>query len=302
MKRKYMKSVLILIFTATGLFAQTNIKWQQTFDDTVIPGGWQVIDADGSASGLELVQTDSTFEAIELNAHAGQAFWSSNAQNSNRAGVIDEWLISPRISVIYDGDSLYFWAGANDQGFDDSIRVKISTTGNHIKDFSHQLANFKVDGPAGSWHRYGFDLSAFDSSDIYFAINYYIKDGGPGGLNSDFIWIDHPLISGDVVASLEDNININPDQLVLHQNYPNPFNPSTTIGFELVQAEFVQLTIFDITGRRINQLVNQQLESGYHKVVWDGQDNNGQKVSSGVYICQIQSQNFRQSKKMIYLQ
>jgi hypothetical protein len=156
-----------------------------------------VIDADGSGSGLELVQTVSTPGGTDISSQTGQSFWTSGAQNANRPGEIDEWLISPQISVIYAGDSLYFWAGAVDQGFDDSVRIKVSTTNSKLESFVHQLANFKVDGSAGEWHRYSFDLSEFDSSDIYFAINYYIKDGGPGGQHSDIVWIDHAVISGD---------------------------------------------------------------------------------------------------------
>jgi len=189
--------MLILFLVSATLFAQTNIKWQETFEGISIPDGWRAVDADGSGSGLKLEQTVKTPDGTDISPHAGQSFWSSNAQNANRPGEIDEWLISPQISVIYAGDSLYFWAGAVDQGFDDSIRVKVSTTNSKMESFTHQLAKFKVEGPAGEWHRYGFDLSAFDSSDIYFAINYYVKDGGPGGQSSDFVWIDHTVVSGD---------------------------------------------------------------------------------------------------------
>lgn len=196
MKKNNLKTVLLLLCAAGAGFAQ-GIKWQETFDATTIPAGWRVIDADGSGAGLELVQQVTTPAGRAINPQTGSSFWSSDVQNASRAGVIDEWLISPRISVIYAGDSLYFWAGANDQGFDDSIRVKISTTDSRPVSFTRQLANIKVAGPAGNWTRYAFDLSDFDSSDIYFAINYYIRDGGPGGQHSDFVWIDNSGITGD---------------------------------------------------------------------------------------------------------
>ena len=197
MKKLCIKIQLLLLFAMTIIAAQTNIKWEETFDGLELPEGWRVIDADGSGSGLILSQSASTPGGVNILPQAGESFWTSNVQDANLAGVIDEWLISPRISVIYAGDSLYFWAGAIGELFDDSIRVKISTTNNEISSFTNELANFRVEGPAGTWHRYGFDLSAFDSSDIYFAINYYIKDGGPGGQSSDFVWIDHPLITGN---------------------------------------------------------------------------------------------------------
>jgi len=196
--KKYISFILklILIFTS-ALVAQNNIKWEETFDNSVPSVDWKTIDSDGSGSGYELVDVDQTQDGTLLAPQAGGYFWVSDLNNCNLAGEIDEWLISPRISVIYEGDSLFFWAGAIGAAFDDSIKVKVSTTNNFLSSFIYNLGHFKVDGPAGSWNRYGFDLSQFDSADIYFAINYYVKDGGPGGANSDHIWIDHPFITGD---------------------------------------------------------------------------------------------------------
>ena len=209
MKMLWLIYVVLLI---NALLGQTAIKWQETFDSPDIPDGWQTIDADGSGTGLSLVQETETPYGTSITPETGQSFWTSNVQNANLAGVIDEWLISPRISVIYAPDSLYFWAGAVDDLFDDSLKVKISTTGNNPASFIHELAYFKVDGPAGEWHRYGFSLADFDSSDIYIAINYYIRDGGPGGQHSDFIWLDNIYITGDPATR-----NNPPSDFVLRQ-------------------------------------------------------------------------------------
>ncbi len=197
-----MKSILIIcsiviIAFVTNIYAQSTIKWEEKFNELNPPENWLVIDNDGSGSGLAFVHTAVSTGGTTITPHAGQSFWVSNVQNSNLAGVIDEWIISPRISVIYEGDSLYFWAGSVGSPFPDSIKVKVSTTINSIESFKHELGYFKVDGPDGTWNKYGFDLSEFDSLDIYFAINYFILDGGPGGANSDYVWIDHPVITGD---------------------------------------------------------------------------------------------------------
>jgi hypothetical protein len=180
-----------------ALFAQSSVKWEETFDSPALPAGWQMIDMDQGGGSLQLVPSARTGDGTDIMPQDGQYFITGNVQDANLAGVIDEWLISPQISVIYAGDSLYFWAGAAGDLFADSLRVLVSTTGSDPKNFTYELGRFKVDGPAGSWHRYGFELAAFDSADIYFAINYLIIDGGPGGANSDFVWIDHPVISGD---------------------------------------------------------------------------------------------------------
>jgi len=195
MKNLTLLGSLILFYF--NINAQINIKWEETFPDSIVPAGWQVIDNDGSGMGLQLFPSVTPQTGQHVFPQSGQHFWSSNYQNANLAGVIDEWLISPQISVIYSSDSLYFWAGAIGGSFDDSLRVLISTSGNQLWDFNHLIGYFKVDGPVGSWHKYGFDLSAFDSMDIHFAINYYIKDGGPGGQYSEFVWIDHCFLTGD---------------------------------------------------------------------------------------------------------
>ena len=71
------------------------------------------------------------------------------------------------------------------------------------------------------------------------------------------------------------------------QNYPNPFNPETTIKFGIREAEFGTLEIFNIKGQKVKTLVNGILEAGEHTVVWNGTDDTGQKVGSGVYLYRL---------------
>lgn len=85
----------------------------------------------------------------------------------------------------------------------------------------------------------------------------------------------------------------------LHQNFPNPFNPSTTIGFTIKETEFVNLKIFDLLGNEIKTLVNEIKTPGLHYVVWDGDNNYGEKISSGIYFYRIQTERFSQSKKLL---
>ena len=75
-----------------------------------------------------------------------------------------------------------------------------------------------------------------------------------------------------------------PTEYTLQQNYPNPFNPSTTIKYTLPKESNVQLSIYDITGREVRTLVTVNQVVGYKEVLWNGKDNNGSQVSSGIYI------------------
>ncbi len=91
----------------------------------------------------------------------------------------------------------------------------------------------------------------------------------------------------------------------LDQNYPNPFNPSTTIAFEIPgergEEQPVNLTIYDIRGRLIRTLIDSELEPGAHKVHWDGRDDRGGSVSSGVYLYQLKAGSEMFTRKMTVL-
>ncbi len=85
----------------------------------------------------------------------------------------------------------------------------------------------------------------------------------------------------------------------LNQNYPNPFNPSTNIEFYLEKSGNVNISIYNINGRKINTLLNSHLIQGKHILKWDGINSNGYLVPSGIYFYKIISNGFEQTKKMI---
>jgi len=94
-----------------------------------------------------------------------------------------------------------------------------------------------------------------------------------------------------------------PKTFVLDQNYPNPFNPSTTIPFEIPSGagdgEHIRLAIYSARGRLIRTLVDSELESGTHQVVWDGKDGAGQPVSSGIYLYTLSRGDVKSTRKMV---
>ncbi|KAB2924907.1 MAG: T9SS type A sorting domain-containing protein [Bacteroidetes bacterium] len=92
-----------------------------------------------------------------------------------------------------------------------------------------------------------------------------------------------------------------PTAFALEQNYPNPFNPSTTIRFALPNDASVKLTVYDILGREVRSLVNTDMNAGFHQVVWNGRNNNGSTVASGVYIYRVEAGSFISTKKMMLM-
>jgi len=87
----------------------------------------------------------------------------------------------------------------------------------------------------------------------------------------------------------------------LSQNYPNPFNPSTVIGFELPKAADVTLTVFNVHGQQIKTLVSGQMTAGAHQAVWDGTNDMGVKVASGIYFYKMTAGDFQARNKMILM-
>lgn len=92
-----------------------------------------------------------------------------------------------------------------------------------------------------------------------------------------------------------------PTEFNLSQNYPNPFNPSTTIEFGLPESKMVRVEVFNSIGQRVKTLLANTLNAGYHSVTWDGTDDFGSTVSSGLYLYRINAGNFSRTRKMMFL-
>ena len=90
-----------------------------------------------------------------------------------------------------------------------------------------------------------------------------------------------------------------PKPLTLYQNYPNPFNPSTRIAFFLPETRMVKLTIYDTSGRLVKRLVNEMREAGKYVVEWDGRNESGRRVNSGIYFFRLDTGKKSITKKLV---
>jgi hypothetical protein len=94
--------------------------------------------------------------------------------------------------------------------------------------------------------------------------------------------------------------NIRPSTVQLFQNYPNPFNPTTVISWQLAVGSQVELTIYNLLGQEIRKLVNAKQPAGFHKIEWDGKDDDGREVSSGIYFYMLKAGGRRFVNKMLF--
>ena len=106
------------------------------------------------------------------------------------------------------------------------------------------------------------------------------------------------LPSASTALSTIDEMNINPLAFSLNQNYPNPFNPSTTISFDVYEASRVSLSVFDLNGRLVKNLMSGNLGAGTYNINWNGKNTNGLSVAGGVYFYSITSGENSIIKKM----
>ena len=106
------------------------------------------------------------------------------------------------------------------------------------------------------------------------------------------------LISSGSSTPLNENF---PENFALKPNFPNPFNPSTTIPYELPEVSSIKIDIYDLAGKKIRTLVNNNVEAGFHTCVWNGKNDKGEKIAAGVYIVSMKTRSLFQTRKIVFL-
>ncbi|MBT4957336.1 MAG: T9SS type A sorting domain-containing protein, partial [Candidatus Marinimicrobia bacterium] len=110
-------------------------------------------------------------------------------------------------------------------------------------------------------------------------------------------WLDYHYNYFDLAI----NDDLLPLSFALHQNYPNPFNPTTTLQYDLPEDAKVKIMIYDLMGRQVKTLVNNQQSAGFKSIIWGATNDLGQPVSAGMYLYRISAGDFHSVKKMILL-
>ena len=148
-----------------------------------------------------------------------------------------------------------------------------------------------------SWWAFdaGFEILASTTGQIKSAVGQAFVGPTRQSLNQiESGFLVDTLFRGPLVSIVEEPDL--PQTYSLGQNYPNPFNPSTRIPFSLPKSERVTIEIYDLLGRLVARLLNEQKESGYYQVTWDA---HGQ--ASGVYLYRLQAGSFTQTRKFMLL-
>jgi type IX secretion system substrate protein len=117
-----------------------------------------------------------------------------------------------------------------------------------------------------------------------------ITTGKSSGIN---YYLNSTIFTMTSIESIEE---ILPDSYMLYNNYPNPFNPTTAISFQLSAVSDVKLSIYDMNGKKVATLINDNKPAGYYELNWDASN-----FSSGIYFYRLQAGDFIDTKKMVFM-
>jgi hypothetical protein len=213
---------------------------------------------------------------------------SQDSTGNNIVHISDAWLFSPRFACANDSISFYATGGA--QSYVDSLQIWVNTTTTTPEGNLFKMGTivWPLGSVYGRFQRYRYNLSQFNGQQISVGFRYYMNLQDANGL---LVQLDD-IYAGPTVGIQNISTDI-PSSYKLSQNYPNPFNPVTNIAFDIPKNTFATLRVFDMLGREVGLLVNENLEAGSYKVNFDAS-----ALSSGTYFYSLTTSNFHQTKKL----
>ncbi len=255
-------SIITLKYNTAG-----NLIWNQTYNQffntnipqSIVPAGTNYIYVGGTVRNV-----DDDFLILKYSTE-GSLVWDRIFNSGSNDGLYD---------ICINEDNNIYASGISDNG---CSTVKFSSDGNYMWDHI-----YKIKPNETSW---GFSNGVTNN-------NLYVTGYGIGnGSGCDIITIKYNTLIG--IQTISNEI---PKEFSLSQNYPNPFNPTTNIEFSLPKSGFVNITIYDAMGRKIETLVNQNLTHGTYKADWDAA-----KYPSGVYFYKLTAREFSETRKMVLI-
>ncbi|MBN1351574.1 T9SS type A sorting domain-containing protein [candidate division KSB1 bacterium] len=254
---------------------------------------------DDFENGIGRWQSDNRWVVTQSNASNGKL--SLKSSQGNYVNNIDSWVEYKSgfdLSQLREAHiSYYTWYAIqldHDFGY-----VQASADGGQTW---QQLGN-PYTGTVDSWKKDTRSLTAFCGpgfTDVRIRFR-LVTDAT--GVASGWYLDDIKLFPYEAqTAVTKEEISPVSQQFILYDNYPNPFNAQTIIEYQLPHAGGVKLMVYNLLGQEIKTIIDRNLEAGRFNLIWDGKDNLGQVVPSGVYFYRIQAEGFVETKKMLLLQ
>ncbi|OGE85140.1 MAG: hypothetical protein A2Y39_02240 [Candidatus Delongbacteria bacterium GWF2_40_14] len=180
------------------------------------------------------------------------------------------------IDTVYDADGeISFWYKVSSQEDYDYMEFWID-----------RIKKMSVSGET-PWREITFSVHAGNR-----ALKWKYKKNASGILGEDCARVDRIILDGGSPVSIESEVI--PEKTSLYQNYPNPFNPSTEISFSIDRSQAVRLSVYNLSGQLVSELVNGKMEEGFHKVSFDASN-----LNSGIYFYKLECEGLTASNKML---
>jgi len=254
-------------------YGGVNNDWGKSVQQTV-DGGYVIAGTKGFGFGnkdVYLIRTDSSGDTLWTRTYGGSDL-SNSVQQTTDGG----YIIAGRTSSFGAGGADVYLIKTDSAG--DTLWTR--TYGGDAGDAGHSV-QLTTDG--------GYIITGSTASFGAGRTDVYLIKTDPDGF-----------------VGISDNIPPSyklPRSWALSQNYPNPFNPTTTITFDVPgtqgEAQHVQLTVYNIRGKQVINLIDSEYEPGSHRVVWNGRNDDGEQVSSGIYLYTLKSEAQTYTKKMV---
>lgn len=209
------------------------------------------------------------------------------------------------------------------QGFVDDIATATTEDGTLNNPVPVELASFSAQVSQNSvklgWttasesNNFGFDIERSFDGDVFSKIG-FVQGQGTTVVPQHYVFEDNEIDLADELhyyrlkqidtdGSFEYSVTIkvellSPETFVLRQNYPNPFNPGTLISYQIPLSSKVTLVIYNLQGQVVRTLVNEEVSRGFHNVIWNGKDDFGKSVATGVYVYRMSAHKFVDAKSL----
>ncbi|MDD4687912.1 MAG: M14 family zinc carboxypeptidase [Candidatus Cloacimonetes bacterium] len=257
---------------ATTLFSET---WENGSDAWTNSGEW-VLQNELSSSGYAI--TDSW---------GGRGHYAQNCD-------VHIATVNPIALPIAGNPLLYFDSHLYTEWDHDPVTVEISL------DNESWTELWTKSGRHDFWQREYIDLSEYAGNEVY--LRFRLRDSSIADELTDPGWtIDNIYVITGVATSLIDQLIPGIEKSVLYPNFPNPFNPETTIRYSLAASSKVELDIFNIRGQKVRSYHPGMQAAGNYRFIFDGMDDAGQSLASGIYFYRMKTGDLVQSRKMILM-
>ena len=284
-------------FEEYELFNAPSGSWITHDLDQSVTYGTDGFDFLGQATPMSYIVFDASATvppAQGMDAHSGTnllSVWGADV-TAGTATENNDWLISSLFTLVDEG-AVSFWARSFTVQYGaERFNVLVSDGSTNPEDFTVISGDNYVEADE-NWNQYSYDLDAYANQSIRVAIQCVSSD-------AFVFFVDDFAVTAP--EGTPNNEDITPVTVTsLNSNYPNPFNPETTISYDMKSGGNVAIEVYNILGQKVKTLVNETKTAGNHTVVWNGSNDNNDKVASGIYFYKMKTDSYSKTYKMILM-